>query len=304
MTGVRSDLVSTCVVLGSEFGKGARCPRGLSLRKIMFGIRWEYSRLARCGDLLWKYTVDPLLRLFADGDLKFLRRARGVIQVVLLLAVLLIPASLFFSSSRLLATSGLLFDIAGVLRLFLFDEIQYALAGFKPNKHGNLPSVAVRELVMPEDSGIFDEKSKEISRFYYKKRGVLFLFIGFFAATHRRLDRIEMRSTPSMSRGQANSRPRRPIDANDPSWVSGSLMPSRTLIVCCQRQTAAQCPSTSSAGETNRALKLQGSLARGQVALPRPIRTAVTTELLPGSVPEIRLGLRSRITFLNGAIGR
>jgi hypothetical protein len=32
---------------------------------------------------------------------------------------------------------------------------------------------------MPEASGPFDASSQHISRFYYKKRGILFLFVGF-----------------------------------------------------------------------------------------------------------------------------
>jgi len=45
--------------------------------------------------------------------------------------------------------------------------------------YGNLPSVAMRELIMPEGSGPYDAESPYISQFYYKKRGVLLLFIGF-----------------------------------------------------------------------------------------------------------------------------
>jgi hypothetical protein len=54
-----------------------------------------------------------------------------------------------------------------------------SLAGYKENRYGNLPSVAMRELVMPEDSGLYDEDSPSVSFFYYQKRGVLFLFVGF-----------------------------------------------------------------------------------------------------------------------------
>jgi hypothetical protein len=46
-------------------------------------------------------------------------------------------------------------------------------------KDENYPSAAMRELIMPE--GIAEEKINDshISFFYYKKRGVLFLFFGF-----------------------------------------------------------------------------------------------------------------------------
>ena len=140
--------------------------------------RWEYSPPARWGDFIWARLIDPALRVFGDDELTALRRLRGVMQIVLLLAILPVPASFFWKPSHLLAASGLLFDIAGVLRLFLLEEIEDALAGFTPNKYGNFPSVATRELIMPED-GPYDADSLPISLFYYRKRGILFLFIGF-----------------------------------------------------------------------------------------------------------------------------
>ena len=110
------------------------------------GYRWDYSGLARLGNSFWKMAIDPLLRTFADGDLTFLRRLRGVIQIILLVAILLIPVSFVYSAGHVLTASGLLFDIAGALRLFLLEELVAALEGFKENKQGNLPSVAMREL--------------------------------------------------------------------------------------------------------------------------------------------------------------
>ena len=64
-----------------------------------------------------------------------------------------------------------------MLRLFLFDELQDALEPFKERER--LSSVAMRELVMPEGSGPYTAESPHVSMFYYRKRGVLFLFIGF-----------------------------------------------------------------------------------------------------------------------------
>jgi hypothetical protein len=141
--------------------------------------RWEYSPLAQSGNIVWKHAIDPALRLFADDSLTLLRRVRGVIQLTLVAALLLIPISFFYNTSHVLTAAGLLFDIAGVLRLFLMEEIEESLSGFKPDKHGNLPSFAMSELVMPEASGPYDESSSHISFFYYKKRGVLFLCLGF-----------------------------------------------------------------------------------------------------------------------------
>jgi hypothetical protein len=141
--------------------------------------RWEYSPLAKMGNWFWTHVVNPLLELFADDELKFFRKIRGVIQIILLVATLLILVSPFLNPGHAFTASGLLFDIAGALRLFLFDELRDALAGFTPNEYGNVPSVAMRELIMPEASGPYTAEHPFIRRFYYKKRGVLFLFVGF-----------------------------------------------------------------------------------------------------------------------------
>ena len=152
--------------------------KGRTVVRDLLGYRWEYSSLANWGDLLWKRAVDPVLRRFADDHLVFLRRVRGVIQIIALVAALMIPLSFFWKTAHMLTASGLLFfDIAGVFRLFLLEEVTKSLAGFE-HRRDNLPSVAMRELVMPE-AGPFDSEAPHVSRFYYQKRGVLLLFIGF-----------------------------------------------------------------------------------------------------------------------------
>jgi hypothetical protein len=141
--------------------------------------RWEYSALAGAGNWFWKAIVDPALRSFAADELSLLRRIRGVIQVVLLMAMLMLAISPFYSTAHMITGSGLLFDIAGAVRLFVVEEIEKSLAGFKENEFGNVPSVAMGELIMPEASGPYDAASDLMSQFYYKKRAILFLFIGF-----------------------------------------------------------------------------------------------------------------------------
>jgi len=90
-----------------------------------------------------------------------------------------LPIALFYNTAHVLTASGLLFDIAGALRLFLLEEIDHQIAGFTPNEYGNYASVAMRELIMPEGVSVREINDRHISFFYYKKRGVLFLFFGF-----------------------------------------------------------------------------------------------------------------------------
>jgi hypothetical protein len=143
-----------------------------------FGYRWEYSPLARIGDWLWQRAIDPFLCWMARDRYILLRRGRGLIQLIILCAIVMIPVSFFYSPSHMLTASGLLFDIAGVLRLFVLEEIEHALGYYAENRKGNIPSPAMRELIMPEalPDGM---QSESTSAFFYKKRGVLFLFVGF-----------------------------------------------------------------------------------------------------------------------------
>jgi hypothetical protein len=118
----------------------------------MSNYRSEYSFLARAGDWLWAYTIDPVLRFAVGGDgLTSFQRIRIAIQLTLLCALILLPLSIFPETrGRMLTASGLLFDIAGTMRLFLLERINHELSGFEPNQYGNYPSVATRELIVPE----------------------------------------------------------------------------------------------------------------------------------------------------------
>src|SRR6266478_1402874 len=117
----------------------------------MSDFRWEFSSLAQLGDWFWAKAVDPVLR-FAVGedDITSLRRIRAAIQMTVLCAVLLLPVAAFYNRAHLLTASGLLFDIAGALRLFLLEEIDHSIKEATPNEYGNYPSATMRELIMPE----------------------------------------------------------------------------------------------------------------------------------------------------------
>jgi hypothetical protein len=144
-------------------------------------FRWEYWWLATTGDWLWAKLVDPILRFVVGGDdITSFQHIRAAIQLTLLVAIVLLPFGLFAEGrSHFFTASGLLFDIAGTMRLFLLERINHELAGFKPNQYGNYPSVASRELIMPEGTSMPTLNNRQMSFFYYKQRGVVFLFIGF-----------------------------------------------------------------------------------------------------------------------------
>jgi hypothetical protein len=142
--------------------------------------RWEYSPLAQAGDWLWTKLVDPMLRFGAGGnDLKTFQRVRAAIQLTVFAALVLLPLSFLYKPAHMLTACGLLFDIAGVMRIFLLERIDHELSSFTPKQDGTYPSVAMRELLMPEAVRMMEINDRDISFFYYKQRGVVFLFVGF-----------------------------------------------------------------------------------------------------------------------------
>jgi hypothetical protein len=142
--------------------------------------RWEFGLLAKAGDQLWAKAVDQILvHLVGNDDLSTFQRIRAMIQMTLLVALVLLPISFFYNTSHVLTASGLLFDIAGTMRLFLFERITHEISQFEPNEYGNYPSVVMRELIMPESVSVAAINDSPISFFYYKQRGVVFLFVGF-----------------------------------------------------------------------------------------------------------------------------
>jgi hypothetical protein len=139
--------------------------------------RWEYSPLAHAGDWLWAKLVDPVLRFGVGGDdLTSFQHTRAAIQLTIFAALVLLPLSFLYKPAHMLTASGLLFDIAGTMRLFLHERVDRELSRFTLNHEGRYPSVAMRELIMPETRM---EEISDISIFYYKQRGVVFLFVGF-----------------------------------------------------------------------------------------------------------------------------
>jgi len=144
-------------------------------------FRWEYGWLARSGDLLWAKIIDPVLKFSVGGDdLTSFQRIRAAIQLTVLAALILLLLSAFPQSrGHMFTASGLLFDIAGAMRLFLLECIDREISTFKPNEYGNYPSVVMRELIMPEGVSVREINDSPMSFFYYKQRGVVFLFLGF-----------------------------------------------------------------------------------------------------------------------------
>lgn len=147
----------------------------------MLDYRPENSALARLGDACWFRVINPVLLVLMGRDvITAMVRLRLSIQIILVVAVALTPFAFWLHSGPALNAAGLLFDIAGVVRLFMLEQIREAVASYADVYKDRLPSVATREFISPEipsHGHQIDEKTMD--HFYYEKRGVLFLFIGF-----------------------------------------------------------------------------------------------------------------------------
>jgi hypothetical protein len=139
------------------------------------------------GDRVWHYGVWPVLRLLARDDLTVYRRLRTLVNVTVIGAIVLVACAVLartfaLNPAKLINIAGLMFDIAGVFRLFLFEQIGESLRPFQDEKEypRGPPSVAMRELIMPE-AGPYSIESPEsaVAEFWYRNRGVVFLVVGF-----------------------------------------------------------------------------------------------------------------------------
>jgi hypothetical protein len=136
------------------------------------------------GDRVWHEIVWTILRLFARDELTLYRRLRKLVAGMVIGAIVLVVVAVLFAfkPARLINVAGLMFDIAGVLRLFLFEQIGESLRPLQDEKrYPRAPaSGAVRELIMPE-AGPYPIESPEsaIADFWYRNRGIVFLVVGF-----------------------------------------------------------------------------------------------------------------------------
>src|SRR6266508_6472370 len=86
------------------------------------------------GDRVWHYGVLPILRLFASEDVEFYGRLRVLINTAALVAICFLFLAPVFNPAKFVNAAGITFDIAGALRLFLFERISAELEPFKDEK--------------------------------------------------------------------------------------------------------------------------------------------------------------------------
>lgn len=140
-------------------------------------MHWETMR-----NNVWRYGVGWWLRLVAHDELQLLRRARAATTIAVFAALLALFYAPFSATPlKLVNIAGIAFDIAGALRLFIAEDVASYLEPFRDEEkypYGP-PSVAMRELIMPEASPYADDEVPHINHALFHKRGVLYLLIGF-----------------------------------------------------------------------------------------------------------------------------
>jgi hypothetical protein len=98
------------------------------------------------------------------------------------LAIVLTIAAPFFHFVKMIALGGLMFDVAGVIRLFMDEEWDKLLEHYKDEtKYPNgPPSYITRELFADTNVDVtIDTEEYDVGRYYYYRRGFLLIIVGF-----------------------------------------------------------------------------------------------------------------------------
>jgi hypothetical protein len=145
----------------------------------MWRFRYYFSSL-QTG--LWRLIVRRVLPLVARDRLQFFKRLRGMVDVLILVAIVLTIAAPFVHLVKMIAIAGLMFDVAGVIRLFMDEEWAEIIEHFADEKKypRGPPSYITRELFANENVEVAgDTDHNSIERYFYYRRGFLLIILGF-----------------------------------------------------------------------------------------------------------------------------
>lgn len=152
------------------------------MNALFWKLRVGYDRVER---IATRAVFHRVLPLYASDRLTLVRRLRIATKIAVPLTALVTLAGLLLWHGKTVGAAGLIFDVVGVLRIFLDEEWDRIVPGFDDEQAYPFgpPSHIMRELVADEnpealinDAG---EDVPEMSRFYYLRRGLLFLLVGF-----------------------------------------------------------------------------------------------------------------------------
>lgn len=131
---------------------------------------------------IWRFVVRKCLPFLAGNKLEVLRRLRYLATTFVWLAVILTVAAPFLHLVKAIALAGLMFDVAGVIRLFLDEEWDELLQPYRDEKkypYGP-PSYITREMFADTDTNVTaDSEEYAVERYYYYRRGFLLIILGF-----------------------------------------------------------------------------------------------------------------------------
>lgn len=146
-------------------------------------LRWLSTFYDRLASYLMRGLMVHLLPSLAPDRIRLIVLFRHLIKVTILVATVLIVISVIFSSAKVLTVSGMLFDLAGLARIFIDEEWEEIPESFSNiNKYpGGPPSYITRELFVdhnPDVLGEVDEDRRLIAYHLYWRRGLAFIILG------------------------------------------------------------------------------------------------------------------------------
>jgi hypothetical protein len=161
-------------------------PVAMSAKRLRVAFDFSVERIGYYINLVqtavWRFLVRKLLPIVATSRLQIYRKLRHVANTFVCLAIVLALAAPFFHLVKMVALAGLMFDVAGVFRLFMDDEWDELLQFYKDEtKYPNgPPSYVTRELFADTNVEVAaDTEENDISRYYYRRRGFLLIVVGF-----------------------------------------------------------------------------------------------------------------------------
>ncbi|MGV1917090.1 hypothetical protein [Rhizobium sp. 22-785-1] len=141
----------------------------------------QYDRIE---NLVIRVLFARALPAIAGDRLQLVGMFRIIVRVSALIAVLVLVVAVLTLNAKLLVVSGMLFDLAGIARIFIDEEWSDLLSAYTDENaypYGP-PSYVTRELFKDEDPdalGEIPEHHEPMARHFYWRRGLAMVLVGF-----------------------------------------------------------------------------------------------------------------------------
>ncbi len=151
---------------------------------LLRGLEWASKWYDEIESAVVRTVYGRILPSAVANRLELISIFRRLVKLSALIAVIFIAAAILFLSPKLLTVSGMLFDLAGLARIFIDEEWEdiTALYSNTDDYPYGPPSHVTRELFRDDNPDAIGEVSEEfetIARHLYWRRGLALVILGF-----------------------------------------------------------------------------------------------------------------------------